>query len=84
VEAHPFGVRFHKPFRIAITEPNFNILFVVGYALGKNKKIALFLNLLLSSERKEINEVGSFDSLEFRQYENSRELEGQLRACLRS
>jgi uncharacterized caspase-like protein len=63
---------------VDITEPNFNILFVVGYALGKNKKIALFLNLLLSSERKEINEVGSFDSLEFRQYENSRELEGQL------
>jgi|GEM_PF-290410 uncharacterized caspase-like protein len=63
---------------VDITEPNFNILFAVGYALGKNKKIALFLNSSLSSERKEINEVGSFDSLEFRQYENSRELESQL------
>jgi hypothetical protein len=84
VEAGPGAGGRHKPISSGITEPNFNILFVVGYALGKNKKIALFLNLLLSSERKEINEVGSFDSLEFRQYENSRELEGQLRACLRS
>ena len=63
---------------IDITEPNFNILFAIGYALGKDKKIALFLNSSLSLDRKEINEVGAFDSLEFRQYENSRELENQL------
>lgn len=63
---------------IDITQPNFNILFVIGYALGKSKKIALFLNSSVFSERKEINEIGSFDSLGLRQYKNSKELEDQL------
>ncbi len=59
---------------IDITRLNFNIVFEFGYALGKGKKVLLTLNRSVQGDLREISEIGLFDSMGYREYENSKEL----------
>jgi nucleoside phosphorylase len=64
---------------IDVTQPNFNSLFQIGYALGKNKKISLLINPSINSDNKEIIELGLIDSIDYKQYKNPNELENCLK-----
>jgi len=57
-----------------ITRLNFNVTFEVGYAIGKNKRVILIVNKALNPEKREIEQLGVYDTLGYREYENSEEL----------
>lgn len=59
---------------IDITKLNFNTVFEFGYALGKAKKVLVTLNKSIYTDFKEISEIGLFDSIGYKEYENSKEL----------
>jgi hypothetical protein len=59
---------------IDITRLNFNIVFELGYALGKSKRVLLTLNRSVQADVREISEIGVFDSIGYKTYENSKEL----------
>lgn len=54
-----------------ITRLNFNVTFEVGYAIGKGKRIIPILNSALQPATKEISQLGIFDTLGYKPYENS-------------
>lgn len=57
-----------------ISTLNFNVTYEIGYAIGKGKRILLTKDKSVSQETPCINEVGIFDTLGFKEYENSAEL----------
>lgn len=57
-----------------ITVLNFNVTYEVGYAIGRGKRILLTRNTSLKEQHPTINEVGIFDTLGYKNYQNSREL----------
>lgn len=69
-----------KDFFIAdITELNFNVTYEVGYAIGKRKKLFLTRNNALRKPANELSQLGIFDTLGYKQYENSSQLATLLR-----
>lgn len=68
-----------SPFFVAdITRMNFNVVFEIGYALGKSKKLILVKNSTLRSDDELIRSIGIFDTLGYISYQNSDELSRQL------
>jgi len=57
-----------------ITHLNFNVTFEVGYAIGRKKRVILILNNALQPQKKEISQLGVFDTLGYKDYENSEQL----------
>jgi len=57
-----------------ITRPNFNVLFEVGFAIGKKKRVFLLRNMAIESDGELIREVGIFDTVGYKGYANSSEL----------
>ncbi|NGM88502.1 hypothetical protein G5B35_14400 [Parapusillimonas sp. SGNA-6] len=57
-----------------ITELNFNVTYEIGYAIGKSKRLLLVKNKSLQSQGLKISDVGIFDTLGYREYQNSSEL----------
>jgi len=57
-----------------ITRLNFNVLFEIGYAIGKNKRIIPILDESLSPQKKEITSLGIIDTISYKTYQNSDEL----------
>jgi hypothetical protein len=57
-----------------ITRLNFNVTFEIGYALGKSKRVVLTVNEGLSPQTKELMQLGMYDTLGYRTYQNSSEL----------
>lgn len=53
---------------------NFNVTFEIGYAIGKRKRILLTKNKSIREGSPSIREVGIFDTLGYREYQNSNEL----------
>jgi len=53
---------------------NFNVTFEIGYAIGKRKRILLTKNKSICEGSPSMREVGIFDTLGYREYQNSNEL----------
>ena len=65
----------HSDFIIAdITRLNFNVTFEIGYAIGKDKRVILVVNRALNPAKKEIDHLGIYDTIGYKEYENSEEL----------
>lgn len=62
-----------------ITHLNFNVVYEIGYAIGKGKRVFLTVNQAYSPQHKEISRLGMFDTLGHDRYENSE----QLCACIK-
>src|SRR5215203_2635116 len=61
-----------------ITRLNFNVTFEVGFALGAKKKILLVLNNGLESDERLFKEIGIYDTLGRKEYENTDQLTALL------
>src|SRR5262249_46037285 len=57
-----------------ITRLNFNVTFEVGYAIGRQKRTFLISNKALSPDEKAISQLGVYDTLGHKSYENSDDL----------
>ena len=53
---------------------NFNVTYEIGYAIGKGKRILLTRNKSIRERSLTIREVGIFDTLGYKEYQNSAEL----------
>jgi len=63
-----------------ITELNFNVTYEVGYAIGRGKRILLVRNEpFVTGAADLIKDLGIFDTLGYRSYENSKELAAVLK-----
>lgn len=64
-----------------ITVLNFNVIYEVGYAIGKGKRVLIVRNEPYSQGvSAKINELGIFDTLGYKSYENSKGLQQYLSA----
>lgn len=61
-----------------ITRLSFNVIFEIGYALGRGKPVFLTVNTAQSPQTKDINRLGMFDTLVHHPYQNSEELATSL------
>lgn len=57
-----------------ITKLNFNVIFEIGYAIAKQKRVVAILNESFSPQIKEINSLGILDTLGYKKYQNSYDL----------
>lgn len=57
-----------------ITRLNFNVTFEVGYAIGRQKRTFLISNRAFIPDEKAISQLGIYDTLGHKSYENSDEL----------
>lgn len=58
-----------------VTRLNFNVTYEIGYAIGSKKRIFLVRNAALKkTSENQIREIGIFDTLGYRQYQNAAEL----------
>jgi len=53
---------------------NFNVTYEIGYAIGRGKPILLTKNRSINESSPKIREVGIFDTLGYKEYQNSTEL----------
>ncbi|RPA38608.1 hypothetical protein EGC78_02185 [Shewanella frigidimarina] len=53
---------------------NFNVTYEIGYAIGKGKRILLTKNRSIKEGSPTIREIGIFDTLGYKEYQNSYEL----------
>ncbi|MGK2958186.1 MAG: P-loop ATPase, Sll1717 family [Acidimicrobiales bacterium] len=61
-----------------ITRLNYNVTFEIGYAIAKRKRVFLVRNTGIKSDKREIEQVGIFDTLGYKEYENSEQLKNLL------
>lgn len=57
-----------------ITFLNFNVVYEIGYAIGKGKKIVLARNTSITGDESILREVGLFDTIGYATYTDSRKL----------
>jgi hypothetical protein len=57
-----------------ITRFNFNVTFEVGYAIGARKRVLLVINAGLETDERRFKEIGIYDTLGYKKYENSSQL----------
>ena len=62
-----------------VTALNDNVIFEIGYAIGKGKRTLLFQNKSLQNENELASKIGIFDTLGYEGYENSKELSSLLK-----
>jgi hypothetical protein len=63
-----------------ITELNFNVTFEIGYAIGRARSLILVRDSAVEAHEPKIDDVGIFDTIGYREYQNSVELADILRA----
>ncbi|WP_225042804.1 nucleoside 2-deoxyribosyltransferase [Xanthomonas campestris] len=64
-----------------ITVLNFNVVYEIGYAIGKSKRVLIVRNEPYSAgSASKINELGIFDTLGYKSYENYKGLQTYLSA----
>lgn len=61
-----------------ITRLNFNVVFEVGYAIGRRKRVYLIRNSAITGSDDLIREVGIFDTLGYQEYDSSERLASYL------
>jgi len=57
-----------------VTVLNFNVSYEIGYAIGAGKRVVLIRNEAIESDYNERSIVGVFDTLGFKNYQNSDDL----------
>ncbi|MEQ1596468.1 MAG: hypothetical protein ABL985_15365 [Casimicrobium sp.] len=57
-----------------ISNLNFNVVYEIGYAIGKGRRVLLVKHRAVSGESVNLNELGLFDTLGWREYVNGIEL----------
>lgn len=57
-----------------ITFLNFNVVYEIGYAIGKKRRVILTRNTALTGDDALIKEVGLFDTLGYETYQQARQL----------
>ena len=57
-----------------ITRLNFNVLFEIGYAIGKQRRVVPILDKSFNPQEKEITSLGILDTIGYTPYQNSEEL----------
>ena len=57
-----------------ITRLNFNVVYEIGYAIGRKKRVILIKNSSVTSDDTLIREIGIFDTLGYHPYQNSSSL----------
>ncbi len=57
-----------------ISKLNFNVTYEIGYAIGQNKRVLITKNKSVADSEPSLNEVGIFDTLGYKEYENSDQL----------
>jgi hypothetical protein len=62
-----------------VTHLNFNVTYEVGFALGKGKKVILTRHRGIKPKNPLAADVGIFDTLGYREYQNAGELEAIVR-----
>jgi hypothetical protein len=62
-----------------ITRLNFNVVFEIGYAIGRRKRVHLIRNSAIIDSGDLIREIGLFDTLGYQNYSQSTELATYLR-----
>lgn len=63
---------------------NFNVTYEIGYAIGKGKRVLLTKNKSIQEGSPSIREVGIFDTLGYKEYQNSSELSVYLKSAVPS
>lgn len=63
---------------------NFNVTYEIGYAIGKGKRVLLTKNRSIKEGNPSIRDVGIFDTLGYREYQNSFELSEFLNSAIPS
>lgn len=58
---------------------NFNVVYEIGYAIGKQKRVVITRNLAVDRTATEIQDVGIFDTLGYRTYSTASEFAEILR-----
>lgn len=53
---------------------NFNVLYEIGYAIGKGKRVIIFKNKALREGSPSLNELGIFDTLGYEDYSTSEQI----------
>lgn len=61
-----------------VTFLNFNVLYEVGYAIGRGKRVFPVRNRSFEETAPTIRELGIFDSVGYKEYENAEQLRGLL------
>ena len=72
------GIDYCELFFADISHLNFNVIYEIGYAIGKGKRIFLTKNISIVDGTTTIREVGIFDTLGYFEYQNSVELSALL------
>jgi hypothetical protein len=62
-----------------ITRLNFNVVFEIGYAIGKEKRVILVRNSALTPDATLVREVGIFDTLGYKEYSQTADLAAIIR-----
>jgi hypothetical protein len=57
-----------------VTRLNFNVIYEVGYGIGKNRRVILTRNSSITADDSLVREVGIFDTLGYKQYSKARDL----------
>lgn len=58
---------------------NFNVVYELGFAIGSRKKIVLVRFAGIEDDNKKLSELGIFDTIGWKNYENSSDLVGVIR-----
>ena len=66
-------------FAADVSTLNLNVTYEVGYAIGLGKPLLLIRNASLASQGLSLNQLGVFDTLGYKRYQNSRDLTTVLR-----
>lgn len=61
-----------------VTRLNFNVVFEIGYAIGRQKRAYLIRNSAITGSDDLIGQVGIFDTLGYERYSSSRDLASHL------
>ena len=64
-----------------VTRLNFNVVFEIGYAIGREKRAYLIRNSAIAGSDDLIEQVGVFDTLGYKQYNSSDQLASHLVPC---
>ena len=59
---------------------NFNVIYEIGYAIGKKKRIVIARNTTIAGKSTEIQDLGIFDTLGYKDYTTSSEFAEILRS----
>lgn len=65
------GIDYADIFIADISILNFNVTYEIGYAIGKKKRILLTKNISIKEMSPTIRDVGIFDTLGYKEYQNS-------------